>query len=95
MEFRKSVLLTMKQILCRECTLGQKRVSPMRNLSEAIFYLEPPAEAGGRDGGARGESSILLSKSRGGRFPAFGKKTRLTVTARASEEPNTTERGPR
>ena len=37
--------LTMKQILCWEYVLGHKRVSLVRNLSEAIFYLKPPAVA--------------------------------------------------
>lgn len=37
--------LTMKQILCKEYILGHKRVSPVRNLSETIFYLKSPAVA--------------------------------------------------
>lgn len=34
----------MKQILCGECVLGQKRVSSLCNLSEAVFYFEPQLE---------------------------------------------------
>lgn len=55
--------LRMKQILCGECVLGQKRVSSLCNLSEAVFYFEPPAGAGGRGSGSWGESSILLGES--------------------------------
>lgn len=45
MELRKSGPLAMKQILCGEHFLGQKRVSPVFNLSETIFYLNSPAVA--------------------------------------------------
>lgn len=45
MDLRKSGPLAMKQMLCGEHILGHKRVSPVFNLSETIFYLNSPAVA--------------------------------------------------
>lgn len=62
MELRKSGPLAMKQILCEEHILGHKRVSPVFNLSETIFYLNSPAVAWGRGSGAQSESPILSKR---------------------------------
>lgn len=61
-ELRKSVPLTMKQILCRQYILDHKRVSLVHNLSETIFYLKSSAAAWGRDSRALSESSILSKR---------------------------------